>query len=327
MPGIAEEYRIVASGAGWIERPARGRIRFEGADSASFLQALLSNDVVGVAPGAGVYATYLTPLGRMITDLDVLNRGSAIVAVVPNDMGSALAARFDQLIFSEAVTVTDESDRWTEIVVTGGRAAEVVAEALSVDAAQLLALPELSQLDVADGFVVRGGESPWPLFRVTVATEGRRTSIDALTAAGARPMSDELADALRVEAGRPVWGRDLTPDTIPLEAGLLDRAISTAKGCYVGQEIIIRILHRGGGRVAKRLMTLAFDSRIATPPAPGAKVIARDQVAGHVTSAVWSPASARVIALAYVHRESAEIGTVLTVEGIEAPATVERAAG
>ena len=64
----------------------------------------------------------------------------------------------------------------------------------------------------------------------------------------------------------------MTEETIPLEAGLLDRAISTTKGCYVGQEIVIRILHRGGGRVAKRLVTLAFDSPPSHLPARGAPV-------------------------------------------------------
>jgi folate-binding protein YgfZ len=136
-------------------------------------------------------------------------------------------------------------------------------------------------------------------------------------------MSDDLAETLRVEAGRPKWGRDLTAETIPLEAGLLDRAISTSKGCYVGQEIIIRILHRGGGRVAKRLMKLAFDPAVTVPPAAGASVLAAGHPVGHITSAVFSPAADRVIALAYVHRDSAEVGTPLTLEGSNASAVVE----
>ena len=57
-----------------------------------------------------------------------------------------------------------------------------------------------------------------------------------------------------MDAGRPLFGVDMDTETIPLEAGLLDRAISTTKGCYVGQEMIIRVLHRGGGRVAQRLV-------------------------------------------------------------------------
>ena len=71
-------------------------------------------------------------------------------------------------------------------------------------------------------------------------------------------MTEELSTSLRVDAGRPLFGVDMDTDTIPLEAGLLERAISTTKGCYVGQEVIIRVLHRGGGRVARRLVKIAF---------------------------------------------------------------------
>lgn len=326
MPGIAEEYRIVAAGAAWIERAARGRIRFAGADAASFLQALLSNDVLRLTPGAGVYATYLTPQGRIIADIEVLHRGDALLGIVADGAGPALAARFDQLIFSEAVTVTDETSAWTEVVVTGGQATAVVAAAMAIDSTALTALPELSQLDAGSGFVLRGGDSPWPMFRIVVPVEARERTIEALESRDVRPMSDELVETLRVEAGRPAWGRDLTSETIPLEAGLLDRAISTSKGCYVGQEIIIRILHRGGGRVAKRLMKLAFDPAVTVPPAAGAGVLAAGHPVGHITSAVFSPAANRVIALAYVHRDSAELGTTLTLEGSNASAVVDSSA-
>ncbi|MEO8482157.1 MAG: glycine cleavage T C-terminal barrel domain-containing protein [Acidobacteriota bacterium] len=322
MPGIAEEYRIAASGAAWVERAARGRIRFEGPDSASFLQALLSNDILRLTRGQGVYATYLTPLGRMIADIEVLHRGDALLGIVADGTGPALAARFDLLIFSEAVTVTDQSSVWTEIAVSGGQAADVIAAALAMDPAALSALPELSQLDAGSGFVVRGGDSPWPMFRIVVPIPDRDGTIRALESHGARAMSEGLAETLRVEAGRPQWGQDLTPETIPLEAGLLDRAISTSKGCYVGQEIIIRILHRGGGRVAKRLVKLALDPGLMTPPASGTNVLASGHAVGHITSAAFSPANSRVIALAYVHRDSAEVGTPLTIEGIDVPAAV-----
>lgn len=263
----------------------------------------------------------------MIADIDVLHRGEALMGIVADGTGAALAARFDQLIFSEAVTVTDESAAWTELAVTGAQAADVVAAALAIDPVALAALPELSQLDAKAGFVVRGGDSPWPMFRIMVPVASRDEVVRALEAHGGRGMSAALAETLRVEAGRPAWGTDLTPETIPLEAGLLDRAISTSKGCYVGQEIIIRILHRGGGRVARRLMKLTCDPAVTTPPAAGTNLLAAGRVVGHVTSAVFSPAADRVIALAYVHRDNAEPGTTLTIDGSNASAVIDSAAG
>jgi folate-binding protein YgfZ len=99
--------------------------------------------------------------------------------------------------------------------------------------------------------------------------------------------------------------------TIPLEAGIESRAISFSKGCYVGQEVIIRVLHRGHGRVARRLVGLRF----AGPqiPAPGATIRSGDREIGEVTSSTHSPALNRPIALGYVHRDFVEPGTNVAV--------------
>jgi folate-binding protein YgfZ len=109
-------------------------------------------------------------------------------------------------------------------------------------------------------------------------------------------------------------------DTIPLEAGIEDRAISLTKGCYVGQEIIIRVLHRGHGRVARKLVGLALEAGASVPRA-GEKVASPDREVGHITSAVTSVALKRTIALAYVHREFTQPGTPLIVSGLPAVVT------
>jgi folate-binding protein YgfZ len=100
--------------------------------------------------------------------------------------------------------------------------------------------------------------------------------------------------------------------TIPLEAGIETRAISFTKGCYVGQEVIIRVLHRGQGRVARRLAGLL--GRAADGPlARGMRIESGSKAVGSITSAVESPRLGRPIALGYVHRDSAEPGTELQV--------------
>ena len=97
-------------------------------------------------------------------------------------------------------------------------------------------------------------------------------------------------------------------ETIPLEAGIESRAISLTKGCYVGQEVIIRVLHRGHGRVARKLVGLVFEGTAAAPAA-GMPVEADGRDIGDVTSGALSPALERPIALAYVHRDFVEPGT------------------
>jgi folate-binding protein YgfZ len=135
--------------------------------------------------------------------------------------------------------------------------------------------------------------------------------VDALGAAGVERMSDQAAEVLRLEAGTPLFGVDMDAETIPLEAGIEGRAISFTKGCYPGQEVIVRVVHRGGGRVARRLvgLTIAGDQ---TPPA-GEALRAGDREVGKIRSAAWSPSLGRPIALAYAHRDFTEPGTELRV--------------
>ena len=98
---------------------------------------------------------------------------------------------------------------------------------------------------------------------------------------------------------------------IPLEAGIETRAISFTKGCYVGQEIVIRVLHRGGGRVAKKLVGLRVDGAV---PSPHARIVSGDRDIGFVTSAAASPALGAV-ALGYVHRDFTSAGTQVAIAG------------
>lgn len=322
MTSIADQYRIITSRAAWIDRAASGRLKFVGRDATAFLQGLLTNDVSQLEPGHGVYAAWLTPLGRMVTDIVVLHRGACLLGLVGTGLGTSLAARFDQLIFTEELVVSDASGEFAELAVTGASAVDILAAALGADAAALGSLTELSQIDVDGGFVIRTGDSTYPSFHVLVDPAKRETLVARLEAAGSVAMDEEMSTALRIEAGRGRWGHDLGDDVIPLEAGLLERAISTSKGCYVGQEIVIRILHRGGGRVAKRLVTLAFAPDVADAPAPRVTLEAGGVVVGHITSAAFSPGRGCVVALGYLHRDAAEVGRDVLVTGSAARAVV-----
>jgi folate-binding protein YgfZ len=104
----------------------------------------------------------------------------------------------------------------------------------------------------------------------------------------------------------------MTDDTIPLEAGIEDRAISMTKGCYVGQEVIIRVLHRGHGRVVRKLVGLKIDGADAVP-VRGARLFAADRDVGSITSAAHSPRLG-AIAMGYVHRDFVNDGTRVDVE-------------
>ena len=95
----------------------------------------------------------------------------------------------------------------------------------------------------------------------------RRALAAALGAAGVVDLGEATAEAIRIEAGIPAFHRDMDEETIPLEANIESRAISFSKGCYVGQEVVIRVLHRGHGRVARKLVGLLIDGAQAPPRA------------------------------------------------------------
>ena len=321
MPG----YDAARSSAVVVDRSGEGRLRLTGPDRVAWLQGLVTNDVAALQPGQGCYAAYLTPQGRMISDLRILATREALLLDVPTVARTTVAARFGQFIITEDVVVEDVTARVARLAVHGPAAASVVATALDVPAASLTRLAEHEHLDVefqdAPVFVAGCWALGGPGFDVYCAAE-RVTDVAArLFASGAHDITADAWDTLRIEAGLPLFGIDMDTDTIPLEAGLEAHAISQSKGCYVGQEVVIRILHRGGGRVVRRLVAWAADAESAfdtIAPAPGTALAVDGKDIGRITSAAWSPSLHRLIGLGYAHRDHTEPGTKLTV-GVAQP--------
>jgi folate-binding protein YgfZ len=304
--------------AAFIDRSdARGRIAVTGADRASYLQGLLTNDVASLQPGRGCYTAYLTAQGRMIADAYVYELGDLMLLSVARAVTDTVLAKFDQFIFSEDVQLGDVSDTFAQIAVIGPRAAAVLRGILRVGIGSLEALPEhgcarTTTSGGAAAIVTRVSDAGVDGYDVYVERAIADDVIASLSAAGARTLEPDEAEALRIEAGIPLFGRDMDEETIPLEAGIESRAISFTKGCYVGQEVIIRVLHRGHGRVARRLVGL----RIAGDrvPAERAPIRSGDREIGYVTSAAFSPSQNAPLALGYIHRDFVEPGTPVTID-------------
>jgi folate-binding protein YgfZ len=311
-------YAALQNGAGLIERTGVGRILLTGADRRSYLQGLLTNDVAALTPGTGCYAAMLTAQGRMMTDMRVLELGDGVLLDVPLAVASAIRDHLDRFIFSEDVQVEDVTATRLAIGIYGPQAlATLVAAGTEGGAPPALFHSTRVRIGGADAILVRSDEFGVPGYELLLDGADRERVSAALIAAGAVRVSDADAETARIERGRPRFGLDMTEDTIPLEAGLEDRAISRSKGCYVGQEVIVRVQDRGHGRVAKRLVGLTFDASAAAPGI-GARIAAGDREVGRVTSATWSPALARPIAIGYVHRDFVEPGSHVTVDGAEA---------
>ena len=322
MPG----YDAARSSAVVVDRSGEGRLRLTGPDRVAWLQGLVTNDVAALQPGQGCYAAYLTPQGRMISDLRILATREALLLDVPTVARTTVAARFEQFIITEDVVVEDVTARVARLGVHGPAAAAVVGQALDVPAASLAGLAEHAHVDVEfqDAPVVRRRlpRSRRPglrhLLRRRARHRRRRAPVrrPAPTTSPPTP-GTRCASKPACRCSASTW----TPTRSRSKPGSRTSAISQTKGCYVGQEVVIRILHRGGGRVVRRLVAWTADAEStpdASVPAPGTPIAVDGKDIGRVTSAAWSPTLRRLIGLGYAHRDHTEPGTKLTV-GVDPP--------
>ena len=284
------------------------------------LQGILTNRVpeapfpVGpdVTGGAALYAAVLTPKGRMVTDLRVVRgpRGEedGLLLDVPALALPGLLAHLDKYMpprFAKSVDVTELTGSFT--AAGPGAAAALSREGLGlrVETSDLTALAE-GEWRWFDGggagvLAIRSGDLTTPAFDVVAD----RSTGDALAArlieAGAAELTPSELDVLRVEAGRPSWGADMDQETLLPETGIDSRAIDHTKGCYTGQEVIVRIRDRG--HVNRRLRGLRLGG--APLPERGAElwIEGRDRPVGAVTSAVSSPRAGGGLALGYLRNE------------------------
>ncbi len=315
------EYDVVRNSTGILDRSDRGCIAVHGNDRQSFLHALLTNDIAGLGPGTGCYAALLSAQGRMVADMHVLELGDVTLIDVHREDKDVLLGKFDQLIFSEDVLLADASEAWMSLGAQGRTSASVLAGALTRVGAPADSAGDLEKwAPYQNGRFVIGDETVIvariddfgrPGFSLYSAPGMAARLQNALADAGAAIVGADTAEVLRIEAGRPAFHVDMTEETIPLEADIEARAISFTKGCYPGQEVIIRIVHRGQGRVLRKLTGLAIDGERV--PSPGDGLIANEKAIGHLTSACMSPSLGKPIALGYVHRDFLVPGTDVAV--------------
>ena len=280
-----QDYRVLRESAGAVELP-RDFVRAAGPDAVPFLQGQLSQDVAGLAAGGSTWALLLQPQGKVVAFLRVLRVGEEeFVLETDEGFGPAMIERLNR--FKLRVKCDLDPLAWSCVAVRGPKAHDVV-----------------------DGGVV----ADWP------GLPGADLVGESVSAPEGVPVcSMEAYEAVRIEAGIPVMGRELDESTIPAEAGVVDRSVSFTKGCYTGQELVARIDSRGGN-VPRRLRGVVLDSQAPV----GAAVEADGKEVGRLTSVAFSPGLGATVGLAYVRRAvepPAEV--VVTWDGGSAPARVE----
>jgi folate-binding protein YgfZ len=311
--GPAAEYAAVREGVGILDWGDLSAFAVSGRDRAAFLHAMLSNDVKSLAPGQGCRAALLDIHGKVQVILLLLAGEEEILALAPPGLAGPTLEALDKYLFSEKAYFKDVTGEIAPLALAGPRA-PAVAQLLggSVPGAALWSHSAAS-IDGAEVRLVRGGvETGGPEIWVL----GRPGEVARLwqagLAAGARPVGRAAQEALRIEAGAPRFGVDVDSAVLLPEIPSAD-LVSSTKGCYIGQEVVVRIRDRG--HVNRHLRGLLVEGRGV--PLPGAAVLAGEVEVGAVTSAAWSYGLGRPVALAFVRRQQAEPGTAVIVRAGE----------
>jgi folate-binding protein YgfZ len=309
-----KECADVRAAAGIVDLSFQVGLSFSGADRATFLHNLLSNDIVGLRPGSGCYATLLTRESKIVSDARVLCFEDSIRLELDFRVKDRARQHLERFLVADDVEIEDRTESETALGVHGPRAGDVIAAAIPG-----LALPAvefahtLGTIGSAMILVVRVQWTGDPGYDLVVPRSQAADVWKALLSAGApfglHPIGMEAANILRVEAGIPWIDVDFDQSNLVLEAAL-ERGINFRKGCYLGQEIVERASARG--HVNKRLVGLAVEGGLT--PRVESRILYQGRETGRITSAVFSPQLRTPIALGYVRREATAPGTRVEIE-------------
>ncbi|HEU5143171.1 MAG TPA: glycine cleavage T C-terminal barrel domain-containing protein [Solirubrobacterales bacterium] len=291
------QYRQLREECGLIDRSPRGKLLVRGPEAAAYLQSQITNDVEALEPGEGCYAALLDRKGHMQADMRAIRLADDEVWIDTEPETLERTRRHLQTYkIGRDAEVEDVSDERAVLALVGPRSAvtagtaelpEHLAEPTRIGGVECLAVGTAEGLDLI----------------ATAAEAGRLR--EALIDAGAVEVDPDAVEILRIEAGVPRFGADMSEETMPAEAGIVERAIDFEKGCYIGQEPVARLHYKG--RPNRRLRGL----RLSAPAPTGAPLQLGEKAVGRVGSACVSPLHGP-IALAIVRRE-AEAGAELAV--------------
>jgi folate-binding protein YgfZ len=302
---LAAEVRAVRETVGIADRGGRAFTLLDGPDAVRFLQGMVTNDVDAIAVGSAAYALLLTPKARVVADMRLTRLGETTF-LADADLAAATALRTVLTRYRLASKVAIEAcdERFGIIAVAGPEAAALLRDALGAWVPTDPAEGAGTEIALESGVVhalrsAFSGEQAFELIGPRAALVGAWQRLTGgLAAHDGRVFGDEAFDILRVEAGMPRFGSEIDEQVMPAEAGVVDRAVSFTKGCYIGQEPVARLHHRGHAN--RGLRSILLDD---VAPAAGASVEVEGREVGRITSAVESPTIGRAVALAIVRRE------------------------
>ncbi len=307
------EHKVVRTDVGIADISYHGTLTLTGEDRAKFLHRLISNDVENLSDGQGNYATLLTNRGKIIADMKVYVLEEAIYISTAPECAENAFTELDKYLIADDVELSWQTDKIGAIAVYGPNSTGLVQSVLNAE--DLSNLPEHhSQFCLFDQqriVCVRTntvGECGYHLY---ISTDKLEALWEQLISERPNvvPIGWDALESLRIEAGTPRYGTELTDAIIPLEAEL-EHAIDFEKGCYIGQEIVARMKYRGHPN--RLLRGIEIDSENAIQQ--NSKIFSGEKEVGWVTSSAYSPILGKPIALGYVRMAFTEQRSQIQIE-------------
>ncbi len=320
----SEEHRAARRSAGLFDLSSRSQLEVTGPDRVSWLHNLLTNDIKSLTPGHGCEAAFLTQQAKVRALVVVYALPEALLLDGEASRAAALASALLTYRISEHVELKDRTSEFGLLALQGPQAPAILTAWAGTEAIPARELDHIAVAVREISSVIIRHRGPGEFgFQILTPAASKPTVWEQLLTVGGpmglTPCGPEAWESLRIEAGIPRDGVDVTEEVLLPETGL-DRVVSTTKGCYLGQEFVVRIRDRG--QVTQRLCLLALEGTAAA--SAGAVVRAGDRDVGAVTSSAFVPTQGRALALGYLHRDAAQPGTTVTVmlPGGPCPATV-----
>lgn len=295
---LMSEYAAVRDGGvGMIDLSARGRISVSGSEAVMFLNGLITNDMKTLGENRWMSAAFPNVQGRLLAAVRVIRRANDFLIDTESATREKVLKLIERFTLAGDFKVADLTDELRHISLQGRRASQLVEKVFGVKD-----LPRDGVWQNENVTIVRAthtGEDGFDVMGVTPAL-------------GAAPVSERVGEILRIEAGIARYGRDMDESNVVTETNL-DDAVSYTKGCYLGQEIIVRIKHRG--HVAKKLTGLRFETDQIIEAGSVIKST-DDKEIGRVTSATFSPKLQTTVGLGYVRYEHLAPGSAIRVNDV-----------
>ncbi len=332
---LENEYRAISAGAAIVDRSYRALLEVTGADRATWLHNLTTNQVKNLGRGEGNYAFALNSQGRILFDVNLLVRAESIWLDLDRRFLETAKIHFSKYAITEDVTVVDRSAEFVRFGLVGPGAVALLAELGVANAVAMAQLNHVTiELPVADQnrppqadqgavhaaaainrsisvavLVVRHDFcGPFGVELFVPAEQAVEFRRECCASGKAVPVGDDAVQVHRIEAGIPWPGHEITDEYLPAETRQLERAVNYQKGCYLGQEVVERM--RSRQVVARQLVGLRLDGS-AIPALRSEISDPEGRSIGQVTSSCYSPALNCPIALGYVKTASCATGTAL----------------